>query len=156
MNIEVDVYKALEALLLQECSGDAIVDDDDDENQKTFASKNVSVSRVRLAMKLSEEKTTLRNTCVVVVKYGRSFDSEVHLDRLGFMVSDDESVFIPVPSNDDDDDDAGDALVFEVWSENLLVGIGKTTRLQKETVVKIRNPLSKKDTTVAILAIVVV
>ncbi len=156
MNIEVDVYKALEALLLQECSGDAIVDDDDDENQKTFASKNVSVSRVRLAMKLSEEKTTLRNTCVVVVKYGRSFESKVHLDRLGFMVSDDESVFIPVPSNDDDDDDAGDALVFEVWSENLLVGIGKTTRLQKETVVKIRNPLSKKDTTVAILAIVVV
>jgi hypothetical protein len=154
MNIEVDVYKALEALLLQECSGDAIVDDDDDE--KTFASKNVSVSRVRLAMKLSEEKTTLRNTCVVVVKYGRSFESKVYLDRLGFMVSDDESVFIPVPSNDDDDDDAGDALVFEVWSENLLVGIGKTTRLQKETVVKIRNPLSKKDTTVAILAIVVV
>ena len=153
MNIEVDVYKALEALLLQECSGDAIVDDDDDE--KTFASKNVSVSRVRLAMKLSEEKTTLRNTCVVVVKYGRSFESKVHLDRLGFMVSDDESIFIPVPSNDDDDDD-GDALVFEVWSENLLVGIGKTTRLQKETVVKIRNPLSKKDTTVAILAIVVV
>lgn len=153
MNIEVDVYKALEALLLQECSGDAIVDDDDDE--KTFASKNVSVSRVRLAMKLSEEKTTLRNTCVVVVKYGRSFESKVHLDRLGFMVSDDESVSIPVPSNDDDDDD-GDALVFEVWSENLLVGIGKTTRLQKETVVKIRNPLSKKDTTVAILAIVVV
>ena len=152
----MDVYKALEALLLQECSGDAIVDDDDDENQKTFASKNVSVSRVRLAMKLSEEKTTLRNTCVVVVKYGRSFESKVHLDRLGFMVSDDESVFIPVPSNDDDDDDAGDALVFEVWSENLLVGIGKTTRLQKETVVKIRNPLSKKDTTVAILAIVVV
>ena len=155
MNIEVDVYKALEALLLQECAGDAIVDDDDDE--KTFASKNVSVSRVRLAMKLSEEKTTLRNTCVVVVKYGRSFESKVHLDRLGFMVSDDESVSIPVPSNDDDDDDyAGDALVFEVWSENLLVGIGKTTRLQKETVVKIRNPLSKKDTTVAILAIVVV
>lgn len=155
MNIEVDVYKALEALLLQECSGDAIVDDDDDE--KTFASKNVSVSRVRLAMKLSEEKTTLRNTCVVVVKYGRSFESKVYLDRLGFMVSDDESVFIPVPSNgDDDDDDLGDALVFEVWSENLLVGIGKTTRLQKETVVKIRNPLSKKDTTVAILAIVVV
>jgi hypothetical protein len=156
MNIEVDVYKALEALLLQECSGDAIVDDDDDE--KTFASKNVSVSRVRLAMKLSEEKTTLRNTCVVVVKYGRSFESKVYLDRLGFMVSDDESVFIPVPSNDDDDDDDdGDALVFEVWSdENLLVGIGKTTRLQKETVVKIRNPLSKKDTTVAILAIVVV
>jgi len=147
----VDVYKALEALLLQECSGDAIVDDDDDE--KTFVSKNVS--RVRLAMKLSEEKTTLRNTCVVVVKYGRSFESKVHLDRLGFMVSDDESIFIPVPSNDDDDDD-GDALVFEVWSENLLVGIGKTTRLQKETVVKIRNPLSKKDTTVAILAIVVV
>ena len=155
MNIEVDVYKALEALLLQECSGDAIVDDDDDE--KTFASKNVSVSRVRLAMKLSEEKTTLRNTCVVVVKYGRSFESKVYLDRLGFMVSDDESVFIPVPSNgDDDDDDLGDALVFEVWSENLLVGIGKTTRLQKETVVKIRNPLSKKDTTDAILAIVVV
>ncbi len=154
MNIEVDVYKALEALLLQECSGDAIVDDDDDE--KTFASKNVSVSRVRLAMKLSEEKTTLRNTCVVVVKYGRSFESKVYLDRLGFMVSDDESVFIPVPSNDDDDDDDGDALVFEVWSENLLVGIGKTTRLQKETVVKIRNPLSKKDTTDAILAIVVV
>lgn len=154
MNIEVDVYKALEALLLQECSGDAIVDDDDDE--KTFASKNVSVSRVRLAMKLSEEKTTLRNTCVVVVKYGRSFESKVYLDRLGFMVSDDESVFIPVPSNDDDDDGDGDALVFEVWSENLLVGIGKTTRLQKETVVKIRNPLSKKDTTVAILAIVVV
>lgn len=154
MNIEVDVYKALEALLLQECSGDAIVDDDDDE--KTFASKNVSVSRVRLAMKLSEEKTTLRNTCVVVVKYGRSFESKVYLDRLGFMVSDDESVFIPVPSNDDDDDDDGAALVFEVWSENLLVGIGKTTRLQKETVVKIRNPLSKKDTTVAILAIVVV
>ena len=154
MNIEVDVYKALEALLLQECSGDAIVDDDDDE--KTFASKDFSVSRVRLAMKLSEEKTTLRNTCVVVVKYGRSFESKVYLDRLGFMVSDDESVFIPVPSNDDDDDDAGDALVFEVWSENLLVGIGKTTRLQKETVVKIRNPLSKKDTTVAILAIVVV
>ena len=154
MNIEVDVYKALEALLLQECSGDAIVDDDDDE--KTFASKNVSVSRVRLAMKLSEEKTTLRNTCVVVVKYGRSFESKVYLGRLGFMVSDDESVFIPVPSNDDDDDDDGDALVFEVWSENLLVGIGKTTRLQKETVVKIRNPLSKKDTTVAILAIVVV
>ena len=154
MNIEVDVYKALEALLLQECSGDAIVDDDDDE--KTFASKNVSVSRVRLAMKLSEEKTTLRNTCVVVVKYGRSFESKVYLDRLGFMVSDDESVFIPVPSNDDDDDDDGDALVFEVWSENLLVGIGKTTRLQKETVVKIRNPLSKKNTTVAILAIVVV
>lgn len=153
MNIEVDVYKALEALLLQECSGDAIVDDDDDE--KTFASKNVSVSRVRLAMKLSEEKTTLRNTCVVVVKYGRSFESKVHLDRLGFMVSDDESVSIPVPSNDDDDDD-GDALVFEVWSEDLLLGIGKTTRLQKETVVKIRNPLSKKDTTVAILAIVVV
>lgn len=153
MNIEVDVYKALEALLLQECSGDAIVDDDDDE--KTFASKNVSVSRVRLAMKLSEEKTTLRNTCVVVVKYGRSFESKVYLDRLGFMVSDDESVFIPVPSNgDDDDDDLGDALVFEVWSENLLVGIGKTTRLQKETVVRIRNPL--KDTTVAILAIVVV
>ena len=152
MNIEVDVYKALEALLLQECSGDAIVDDDDDE--KTFASKNVSVSRVRLAM-LSEEKTTLRNTCVVVVKYGRSFESKVHLDRLGFMVSDDESVSIPVPSNDDDDDD-GDALVFEVWSEDLLLGIGKTTRLQKETVVKIRNPLSKKDTTVAILAIVVV
>lgn len=153
MNIEVDVYKALEALLLQECSGDAIVDDDDDE--KTFASKNVSVSRVRLAMKLSEEKTTLRNTCVVVVKYGRSFESKVHLDRLGFMVSDDESVSIPVPSNDDDDDDGdGDALVFEVWSENLLVGIGKTTRLQKETVVRIRNPL--KDTTVAILAIVVV
>lgn len=152
MNIEVDVYKALEALLLQECSGDAIVDDDDDE--KTFASKNVSVSRVRLAMKLSEEKTTLRNTCVVVVKYGRSFESKVHLDRLGFMVSDDESVSIPVPSNDDDDD--GDALVFEVWSEDLLLGIGKTTRLQKETVVKIRNPLSKKDTTVAILAIVVV
>ena len=30
MNIEVDVYKALEVLLLQECSGDAIVDDDDD------------------------------------------------------------------------------------------------------------------------------
>jgi hypothetical protein len=154
MNIEVDVYKALEALLLQECSGDAIVDDDDDE--KTFASKNVSVSRVRLAMKLSEEKTTLRNTCVVVVKYGRSFESKVHLDRLGFMVSDDESVSIPVPSNDDDDDDDGDALVFEVWSEDLLLGIGKTTRLQKETVVKIRNPLSKKDTTVAILAIVVV
>ena len=154
MNIEVDVYKALEALLLQECSGDAIVDDDDDE--KTFASKNVSVSRVRLAMKLSEEKTTLRNTCVVVVKYGRSFESKVHLDRLGFMVSDDESVSIPVPSNDDDDDGDGDALVFEVWSENLLVGIGKTTRLQKETVVKIRNPLSKKDTTDAILAIVVV
>lgn len=153
MNIEVDVYKALEALLLQECSGDAIVDDDD---EKTFASKNVSISRVRLAMKLSEEKTTLRNTCVVVVKYGRSFESKVHLDRLGFMVSDDESVSIPVPSNDDDDDDDGDALVFEVWSENLLVGIGKTTRLQKETVVKIRNPLSKKDTTVAILAIVVV
>ena len=154
MNIEVDVYKALEALLLQECSGDAIVDDDD---EKTFASKIVSVSRVRLAMKLSEEKTTLRNTCVVVVKYGRSFESKVHLDRLGFMVSDDESVSIPVPSNDDDDDDGdGDALVFEVWSENLLVGIGKTTRLQKETVVKIRNPLSKKDTTVAILAIVVV
>jgi hypothetical protein len=152
MNIEVDVYKALEALLLQECSGDAIVDDDDDE--KTFASKNVSVSRVRLAMKLSEEKTTLRNTCVVVVKYGRSFESKVHLDRLGFMVSDDESVSIPVPSNDDDDDGDGDALVFEVWSENLLVGIGKTTRLQKETVVKIRNPLSKKDTTDAILAIV--
>ena len=153
----MDVYKALEALLLQECSGDAIVDDDDDENQKTFASKNVSVSRVRLAMKLSEEKRTLRNTCVVVVKYGRSFESKVHLDRLGFMVSDDESVSIPVPSNDDDDDDGdGDALVFEVWSENLLVGIGKTTRLQKETVVKIRNPLSKKDTTVAILAIVVV
>jgi len=152
MNIEVDVYKALEALLLQECSGDAIVDDDDDD-EKTFVSKNVS--RVRLAMKLSEEKTTLRNTCVVVVKYGRSFESKVHLDRLGFMVSDDESIFIPVPSNDDDDDD-GDALVFEVWSENLLVGIGKTTRLQKETVVKIRNPLSKKDTTVAILAIVVV
>ena len=153
MNIEVDVYKALEALLLQECSGDAIVDDDDDE--KTFASKNVSDSRVRLAMKLSEEKTTLRNTCVVVVKYGRSFESKVYLDRLGFMVSDDESVFIPVPSNgDDDDDDLGDALVFEVWSENLLVGIGKTTRLQKETVVRIRNPL--KDTTVAILAIVVV
>jgi len=151
MNIEVDVYKALEALLLQECSGDAIVDDDDDE--KTFVSKNVS--RVRLTMKLSEEKTTLRNTCVVVVKYGRSFELKVHLDRLGFMVSDDESIFIPVPSNDDDDDD-GDALVFEVWSENLLVGIGKTTRLQKETVVKIRNPLSKKDTTVAILAIVVV
>jgi len=150
MNIEVDVYKALEALLLQECSGDAIVDDDDDE--KTFAGKNVS--RVRLAMKLSEEKTTLRNTCVVVVKYGRSFESKVHLDRLGFMVSDDESVSIPVPSNDDDDD--GDALVFEVWSEDLLLGIGKTTRLQKETVVKIRNPLSKKDTTVAILAIVVV
>ena len=154
MNIEVDVYKALEALLLQECSGDAIVDDDDDE--KTFASKNVSVSRVRLAMKLSEEKTTLRNTCVVVVKYGRSFESKVHLDRLGFTVSDDESVSIPVPSNDDGDDGDGDALVFEVWSENLLVGIGKTTRLQKETVVKIRNPLSKKDTTVAILAIVVV
>ena len=155
MNIEVDVYKALEALLLQECSEDAIVDDDDDE--KTFASKNVSVSRVALTMKLSEEKTTLRNTCVVVVKYGRSFESKVHLDRLGFMVSDDESVSIPVPSNDDDDDDGdGDALVFEVWSENLLVGIGKTTRLQKETVVKIRNPLSKKDTTVAILAIVVV
>ena len=154
MNIEVDVYKALEALLLQECSGDAIVDDDDDE--KTFASKNVSVSRVRLAMKLSEEKTTLRNTCVVVVKYGRSFESKVHLDRLGFMVSDDESVSIPVPSNDDGDDGDGDALVFEVWSENLLVGIGKTTRLQKETVVKIRNPLSKKDTTDAILAIVVV
>ena len=154
MNIEVDVYKALEALLLQECSGDAIVDDDDDE--KTFASKNVSVSRVRLAMKLSEEKTTLRNTCVVVVTYGRSFESKVYLDRLGFMVSDDESVFIPVPSNDDDDDGDGDALVFEVWSENLLVGIGKTTRLQKETVVKIRNPLSKKDTTDAILAIVVV
>ena len=150
----MDVYKALEALLLQECSGDAIVDDD--ENQKTFASKNVSVSRVRLAMKLSEEKTTLRNTCVVVVKYGRSFESKVHLDRLGFMVSDDESVSIPVPSNDDDNDGDGDALVFEVWSENLLVGIGKTTRLQKETVVKIRNPLSKKDTTVAILAIVVV
>lgn len=150
----MDVYKALEALLLQECSGDAIVDDDDDE--KTFASKNVSVSRVRLAMKLSEEKTTLRNTCVVVVKYGRSFESKVHLDRLGFMVSDDESVSIPVPSNDDDNDGDGDALVFEVWSENLLVGIGKTTRLQKETVVKIRNPLSKKDTTVAILAIVVV
>ena len=154
MNIEVDVYKALEALLLQECSGDAIVDDDDDE--KTFASKNVSVSRVRLAMKLSEEKTTLRNTCVVVVKYGRSFESKVYLDRLGFMVSDDESVSIPVPSNDDDNDGDGDALVFEVWSENLLVGIGKTTRLQKETVVKIRNPLSKKDTTDAILAIVVV
>ena len=154
MNIEVDVYKALEALLLQECSGDAIVDDDDDE--KTFASKNVSISRVRLAMKLSEEKTTLRNTCVVVVKYGRSFESKVYLGRLGFMVSDDESVFIPVPSNDDDDDDDGDALVFEVWSEDLLLGIGKTTRLQKETVVKIRNPLSKKDTTVAILAIVVV
>ena len=154
MYIEVDVYKALEALLLQECSGDAIVDDDDDE--KTFASKNVSVSRVRLAMKLSEEKTTLRNTCVVVVKYGRSFESKVHLDRLGFMVSDDESVSIPVPSNDDDNDGDGDALVFEVWSENLLVGIGKTTRLQKETVVKIRNPLSKKDTTDAILAIVVV
>lgn len=154
MNIEVDVYKALEALLLQECSGDAIVDDDDDE--KTFAGKNVS--RVRLAMKLSEEKTTLRNTCVVVVKYGRRFESKVHLDRLGFMVSDDESVSIPVPSNDDedDDDDDGDALVFEVWSEDLLLGIGKTTRLQKETVVKIRNPLSKKDTTVAILAIVVV
>ncbi|CAL6381204.1 unnamed protein product [Bathycoccus prasinos] len=74
--------------------------------------------------------------------------------ELGFMVSDDESVSIPVPSNDDDDD--GDALVFEVWSEDLLLGIGKTTRLQKETVVKIRNPLSKKDTTVAILAIVVV
>ena len=148
----MDVYKALEALLLQECSGDAIVDDDDDE--KTFAGKNVS--RVRLAM-LSEEKTTLRNTCVVVVKYGRSFESKVHLDRLGFMVSDDESVSIPVPSNDDDDDDDdGDALVFEVWSEDLLLGIGKTTRLQKETVVKIRNPLSKKDTTVAILAIVVV
>ena len=73
------------------------------------------------------------------------------------MVSDDDSVSIPVPSNDDDDDDGdGDALVFEVWSENLLVGIGKTTRLQKETVVKIRNPLSKNDTTVAILAIVVV
>lgn len=153
MNIEVDVYKALEALLLQECSGDAIVDDDD---EKTFASKNVSISRVRLAMKLSEEKTTLRNTCVVVVKYGRSFESKVYLGRLGFMVSDDESVFIPVPSNDDDDDDDGDALVFEVWSEDLLLGIGKTTRLQKETVVKIRNPLSKKDTTVAILAIVVV
>ena len=154
MNIEVDVYKALEALLLQECSGDAIVDDDDD--GKTFASKNVSVSRVRLAMKLSEEKTTLRNTCVVVVKYGRSFESKVHLDRLGFMVSDDESVSIPVPSNDDDDDDDGDgdALVFEVWSENLLVGNGKTTRLQKETVVRIRNPL--KDTTFAILAFVVV
>ena len=147
----MDVYKALEALLLQECSGDAIVDDDD---EKTFASKNVSISRVRLAMKLSEEKTTLRNTCVVVVKYGRSFESKVYLGRLGFMVSDDESVFIPVPSNDDDDD--GDALVFEVWSEDLLLGIGKTTRLQKETVVKIRNPLSKKDTTVAILAIVVV
>ena len=153
MNIEVDVYKALEALLLQECSGDAIVDDDD---EKTFASKNVSISRVRLAMKLSEEKTTLRNTCVVVVKYGRSFESKVYLGRLGFMVSDDESVFIPVPSNDDDDDDDGDALVFEVWSEDLLLGIGKTTRLQKEAVVKIRNPLSKKDTTVAILAIVVV
>ena len=153
MNIEVDVYKALEALLLQECSGDAIVDDDD---EKTFASKNVSISRVRLAMKLCEEKTTLRNTCVVVVKYGRSFESKVYLGRLGFMVSDDESVFIPVPSNDDDDDDDGDALVFEVWSEDLLLGIGKTTRLQKETVVKIRNPLSKKDTTVAILAIVVV
>ena len=149
----MDVYKALEALLLQECSGDAIVDDDD---EKTFASKNVSISRVRLAMKLSEEKTTLRNTCVVVVKYGRSFESKVYLGRLGFMVSDDESVFIPVPSNDDDDDDDGDALVFEVWSEDLLLGIGKTTRLQKETVVKIRNPLSKKDTTVAILAIVVV
>ena len=135
MNIEVDVYKALEALLLQECSGDAIVDDDDDE--KTFASKNVSVSRVRLAMKLSEEKTTLRNTCVVVVKYGRSFESKVYLDRLGFMVSDDESVYGESAEGGDEH-----------------VGIGKTTRLQKETVVRIRNPL--KDTTVAILAIVVV
>ena len=39
----MDVYKALEALLLQECSEDAIVDDDDDE--KTFARK---LSRVKM------------------------------------------------------------------------------------------------------------
>jgi hypothetical protein len=76
------------------------------------------------------------------------------MDNLGFMVNDSENVCIPTPSKGED----ALKLVFEVWSaeeENRLVGIGQTSRLRKETVVKIRNPLSAKDATVALLAIVV-
>ena len=69
------------------------------------------------------------------------------------MVNDTESDCIPIPANSDDEL----KLVFEVWSdEERLLGIGQTsTRLEKETIVKIRNPLDEKDATVAILAFVV-
>lgn len=148
MNIEVDVYGALETLLLQ----DALADTNDDKG--AFASKNDSTEKVRFALKFKEETPPLRNA-YVVVKYGRKFESKrVYMDNLGFMVNDGENVCIPTPSKDED----ALKLVFEVWSaeeENLLFGIGQTSRLRKETVVKIRNPLSAKDATVAILAIVV-
>lgn len=148
MNIEVDVYGALETLLLQ----DALADTFDDGG--AFASKNDSTEKVRFALKFKEETPPLRNA-YVVVKYGRKFESKrVYMDNLGFMVNDGENVCIPTPSKDED----ALKLVFEVWSaeeENLLFGIGQTSRLRKETVVKIRNPLSAKDATVAILAIVV-
>ena len=148
MNIEVDVYGALETLLLQ----DALADTIDDGG--AFASKNDSTEKARFALKFKEETPPLRNA-YVVVKYGRKFASKrVYMDNLGFMVNDSENVCIPTPSKDED----ALRLVFEVWSaeeENLLFGIGQTSRLRKETVVKIRNPLSAKDTTVALLAIVV-
>lgn len=148
MNIEVDVYGALETLLLQ----DALADTNDDKG--AFASKNDSTEKVRFALKFKEETPPLRNA-YVVVKYGRKFESKrVYMDNLGFMVNDGENVCIPTPSKGED----ALKLVFEVWSaeeENLLFGIGQTSRLRKETVVKIRNPLSAKDATVALLAIVV-
>ena len=148
MNIEVDVYGALETLLLQ----DALPDTIDDKG--AFASKNDSTEKVRFALKFKEETPPLRNA-YVVVKYGRKFESKrVYMDNLGFMVNDGENVCIPTPSKGED----ALKLVFEVWSaeeENLLFGIGQTSRLRKETVLKIRNPLSAKDATVAILAIVV-
>lgn len=148
MNIEVDVYGALETLLLQ----DALPDTIDDKG--AFASKNDSTEKVRFALKFKEETPPLRNA-YVVVKYGRKFESKrVYMDNLGFMVNDGENVCIPTPSKGEE----ALKLVFEVWSadeEDCLVGIGQTSRLRKETVVKIRNPLSAKDATVAILAIVV-
>ena len=148
MNIEVDVYGALETLLLQ----DALADTIDDKG--AFASKHDSTEKVRFALKFKEETPPLRNA-YVVVKYGRKFESKrVYMDNLGFMVNDGENVCIPTPSKGED----ALKLVFEVWSadeENCLVGIGQTSRLREETVVKIRNPLSAKDATVAILAIVV-
>ena len=158
MNFEVDVYSALESLLLQS-SGDVNDEIIATRDNNTTLNTNVSMDghvRVSIAVKFREELTTAqkkRKNMYVVVKY-RNFESKrLALDRLGFMVNDTESVCIPIPANSDDEL----KLVFEVWSdEERLLGIGQTsTRLEKETIVKIRNPLDEKDATVAILAFVV-
>ena len=154
----MDVYSALEALLLQR-SGDVNDEIIATRDNNTTLNTNISMYghvRVSIAVKFREELTTAqkkKKNAYVVVKY-RNFESKrLALDRLGFMVNDTESVYIPIPANSDDEL----KLVFEVWSdEERLLGIGQTsTRLEKETIVKIRNPLDEKDATVAILAFVV-